>query len=229
MRWRRREDGDHQPWVVFGDIMLGALFAFVLFIFVVFLDYNQVEMRNELTKRKHELMELFQESLPDRYADSVTVEFGAAFRQPITFTGDVLFDPCQDALKPAGDTLVAIVGRLLADRSHYFESIEIEGHTDLRPPPGGSNCRFKDNWELSSRRAATVVRIMTQKSELQPEGLSAVGRAEFHNLSDPTSRPLPAEPAFNEFTLLDRRIEIVLQYSEKDIVDYLGRTREAGL
>ncbi len=60
----------------------------------------------------------------------------------------------------------------------------VEGHTD--------NVAFKrgvlvDNWDLSVKRATTVVRLLQTKYALDPAKMAAAGRAEYHPVSDNTT------------------------------------------
>ena len=56
--------------------------------------------------------------------------------------------------------------------------ITIEGHTDNVPynPSGG---QLKDNWDLSVKRATTVVRTLLEDSGIDPARLTASGRGEY--------------------------------------------------
>ncbi len=56
--------------------------------------------------------------------------------------------------------------------------ITIEGHTDDVPynSSGGS---IQDNWDLSTKRATTVVRVLLDGSGINPERLTASGRGEY--------------------------------------------------
>lgn len=56
--------------------------------------------------------------------------------------------------------------------------ITIEGHTDNVPyrPSGG---QLRDNWDLSVKRATTVVRELTEGTRIDPKRLTAAGRSEF--------------------------------------------------
>ncbi|HPV17340.1 MAG TPA: OmpA family protein [Bacteroidales bacterium] len=56
--------------------------------------------------------------------------------------------------------------------------ITIEGHTDNVPyRPGSGN--LSDNWDLSVKRATTVVRTLLEGSKINPSRLTASGRGEF--------------------------------------------------
>lgn len=56
--------------------------------------------------------------------------------------------------------------------------VTIEGHTDNVPyrPAGG---QLRDNWDLSVKRATTVVRVLLEGSRIKPERLIASGRSEY--------------------------------------------------
>lgn len=211
---RGAEEGG--PWVVFADIVLATLFIFVLFIFAQYIKYDKLAVLEELDERKEEIRQLIQDSVPGE--DSVAVVAGQEFSQRIKFSSDLLFATCDDRLRPAGRDVVFLVGTLLNTRSDYFKSIEVEGHTDPRPPTGEEECPFRDNWELSSRRAATVVRILARDAEMEPARLSSVGRAQFQQPEFVTDTSMwvgdrSDEDPWRPF----RRIEMVLQYSEEDI------------
>ncbi len=56
--------------------------------------------------------------------------------------------------------------------------ITIEGHTDNIPYNPG-NSQLKDNWDLSVKRATTVVRALLEGTKIKPERLTASGRSEY--------------------------------------------------
>ena len=56
--------------------------------------------------------------------------------------------------------------------------VMIEGHTDNVPYNPG-NSQLKDNWDLSVKRATTVVRVLLDDSKIKPERLTAAGRSQY--------------------------------------------------
>lgn len=54
----------------------------------------------------------------------------------------------------------------------------VEGHTDNVPFKG--NGVLVDNWDLSVKRATTVVRLLQKEYGLDPAKMAAAGRGEFH-------------------------------------------------
>lgn len=55
--------------------------------------------------------------------------------------------------------------------------ITIEGHTDVVPYNGSGQLR--DNWDLSVKRATTVVRTLLEGSQIAPQRLTASGRSQY--------------------------------------------------
>jgi chemotaxis protein MotB len=56
----------------------------------------------------------------------------------------------------------------------------VEGHTDNVPYAKGV---LVDNWDLSTKRATTVVRLLQKQYGMDPAKMAAAGRAEFHPVS----------------------------------------------
>jgi chemotaxis protein MotB len=78
--------------------------------------------------------------------------------------------------------------------------ITIEGHTDNVPyNPGGG--QIKDNWDLSVKRATTVVRVLLEGSKIDPKRLTASGRSQYLPVDDSNTTDARTK---------NRRTEIVL-------------------
>ena len=56
--------------------------------------------------------------------------------------------------------------------------VTIEGHTDNVPYNPG-NSQLKDNWDLSVKRATTVIRVLLEGSKIDPKRLTASGRSQY--------------------------------------------------
>jgi len=76
--------------------------------------------------------------------------------------------------------------------------IMVEGHTDNLPI---KNSSYKDNWDLSTARATSIVRILSQDYKVAPVRLMACGRSEY---SPVANNKTPDGRARN------RRTEIIL-------------------
>jgi len=78
-------------------------------------------------------------------------------------------------------------------------NVIIEGHTDDVPYRGSGN--IEDNWDLSSKRATAIVKLMLANSKIEPSRLMAAGRGEF----------IPVDNAKTpEARAKNRRTEIIL-------------------
>jgi chemotaxis protein MotB len=56
--------------------------------------------------------------------------------------------------------------------------VMIEGHTD-NVPYNPSNSQLKDNWDLSVKRATTVIRVLLEGSDIDAKRLTASGRSQY--------------------------------------------------
>lgn len=83
-------------------------------------------------------------------------------------------------------------------RKHSSDRIQIEGNTDNRPLPEGS--QFKDNWHLSFERALTVLKYLN-RGELGKTQFAAAGLGEKN----------PVKPNNSEANrAANRRVDIVI-------------------
>ena len=77
--------------------------------------------------------------------------------------------------------------------------ILVEGHTD--DVPYGGNGNVTDNWDLSVKRATSIVKILMENSDINPTQLTAAGRSEY----------LPLDPSdTKEARAKNRRTEIII-------------------
>jgi chemotaxis protein MotB len=72
---------------------------------------------------------------------------------------------------------LALVAQVAGAVKPFNRPLRIEGHTDDVPI---STREFRSNWELSTARAATVIRFLTERVGFDPRRLSAAGYGEFH-------------------------------------------------
>jgi chemotaxis protein MotB len=110
-------------------------------------------------------------------------------------TDGVLFDSGEAKIKPRALPLLEKIGGLLqVDREH---PINVEGHTDNVPI---QSSQYPTNWELSTARAASVVRLLIADNA-PADRLGAVGYAQLHPIASNSSAAGRSR---------NRRVEIVL-------------------
>jgi len=59
----------------------------------------------------------------------------------------------------------------------------VEGHTDSKQLISGGNL-MEDNWDLSVKRATTIVRVLQETYGIDPKRMTAAGRSEYIPLAD---------------------------------------------
>lgn len=123
---------------------------------------------------------------------SVAIDRG---RMVIQLPQDILFESGSATLGSDGRGTLAEVASVLADIDD--RSFQVEGHTDNVPI---ATARFPSNWELSTARALSVVRLLVDRG-VNPMTLSGAGYGEFRPVAENTSP---------EGRRRNRRIEIVM-------------------
>jgi len=122
----------------------------------------------------------------------------------ITFVDRILFDFGMATISSEGKEILTRVGNIL--KNVKDRKIRVIGHTDNVPIMEGYRYKFPSNWELSSARAAAVVRLFQNEIGLEPETLEAVGRS-FH---DPI-----ATNETKEGRAQNRRVNIIIAHGEE--------------
>jgi chemotaxis protein MotB len=84
------------------------------------------------------------------------------------------FAPASTEMTPVALQLIARVAEAVQP---FDRQLRIEGHTDDVPI---HTREFRSNWELSTARAATVIRFLIERVAFDPRRLSAAGYGEFH-------------------------------------------------
>ncbi len=115
----------------------------------------------------------------------------------------VMFDSGEAQLKPDGEAVLRKVAKILAE--HPELKIHVIGHTDNVPIRASARNRFPSNWELSTARAAAVVKYFVEEEKIDPKRFIVSGYGEFK----PRFPPTPENRAKN------RRVEIIVMNTEK--------------
>lgn len=134
----------------------------------------------ELKRYRSEFFGRLREALGNR--DDIQV-VGDRF----VFQSEVLFGSGSADLGADGQQQLATLARTLADVAKNIPSdlnwiLRIDGHTDSIPI---NNINFRNNWELSSARALSVVENLIVQG-IAPERLAATGFGEYHPIDTGT-------------------------------------------
>ena len=87
----------------------------------------------------------------------------------------LLFKSGSDVVDPKGKEALKSLAVVLNNTKDI--SVMIEGHTDNIPI---KTIMFKDNWDLSTARATSIVRILTVDNNFDPVRITASGKGQFH-------------------------------------------------
>ncbi len=121
----------------------------------------------------------------------------------------LLFKSGSDVVNPQGKEALKTLAQVLNSTKDI--NVLIEGHTDNVPI---KTKLFKDNWDLSTARATSIVRILTKDNGFDSSRITAAGRGEFHPvLTNETE----------EGRAGNRRTEIILSPNLSELYKLLGQ------
>ncbi len=129
--------------------------------------------------------------------------------QRFRFSDRVLFDVAEAELKDEGRSILTVVGQQLLEHQDLFSRVSIEGHTDNVPI---RSRQFDSNWELSSARATSVLRLL-EGLEFPRHLLSATGYGEHQPLARGNTAAARSR---------NRRVELAVVYSSNAVLARLN-------
>lgn len=162
---------------------------------------NQRDVMNRLRKSVADALVNFK---PDEL--SVYVKDGNVY---VSLEEKLLFKSGSAVVDPKGKEALGKLAQVLNITPDI--TVNIEGHTDTVPI---KTAAFVDNWALSTSRATSIVRILTNDYGVDPHRIQATGRGEFHPVK---TNSTPEGKASN------RRTEIILSPNLKDLYALLGQ------
>jgi len=149
----------------------------------------------ELTRTRRDIEESLKEQIEQRDIKIEEIEG----KLKVIFIDKILFSSGSVKVKAKGrEVLLKLADSFKDDKN---QNIVVEGHTDDVQIGKSLQSRFPSNWELSTARAAAVVRFLQDKAAIEPERLTASG---FGSYQPVTSNETEQGRSQN------RRIEIIL-------------------
>jgi chemotaxis protein MotB len=122
----------------------------------------------------------------------------------VSLEEQLLFQSGSYQVDPKGRTALQKLALVLEQNRDV--SVMIEGHTDDVPYiPGGG---IQDNWDLSVKRATSIVRILLDGTTIDPKRLIAAGRGEFMPVERGTSASARQKNRRTEIILTPRLDEL---------------------
>ncbi len=157
---------------------------------------GNAEEQLDMLEALEQITEVFEEESLEEVAEIDIIGPGEIL---IRLGDEVLFDPGEAFLTVKARRVLAGITRSLVGRT---KEIYVEGHTDNVPI---SSAEFPSNWELSSARALSVVKLMKEIG-IPPDQLGAIAHGEFRPLE---LNDTPAGRGKN------RRVELYITWSEE--------------
>lgn len=115
----------------------------------------------------------------------------------VSMENKLLFSSGSWAVGAEGRKAVQQLASVLAQNPDI--AVLIEGHTDNVPYNGSG--QLNDNWDLSTKRATSIVQLLQENSAIDPQNLTAAGRGEFAPVASNETAEGRAK---------NRRIEVIL-------------------
>lgn len=120
----------------------------------------------------------------------------------VAISDSMMFESGQAELKAQAFPILEALAEVLNDR--IMKDVKVLGHTDNVPM---RTAQFPSNWELSSARAVTVVRALSELYRVPADKMSASGHAEYKPVADNLT---PENRAKN------RRVELIVLMEHQD-------------
>ena len=127
----------------------------------------------------------------------------------VSMENKLLFNSGSWAVGAEGKKAVVELGKVLGDNPDI--AVLIEGHTD--DDAFTASGPIADNWDLSTKRATSIVAILSENKKINKENLTAAGKGEFSPL---------ASNATADGKSKNRRIEIILTPRLDEIAQMLN-------
>ena len=128
----------------------------------------------------------------------------------VSMENKLLFKSGSWSVGSTGKQAIRQLGDVLATNPEI--AVLIEGHTDTDPYIGDD--KLSGNWDLSTKRATEIVKLLLKNNSIKPDNLTAAGRGQHLPLA---SNKTAAGKAKN------RRIEVILAPKLDKIAELLER------
>ncbi|MEY3241270.1 MAG: hypothetical protein RIR11_2708 [Bacteroidota bacterium] len=96
----------------------------------------------------------------------------------VNLSDKMLYQTGSATLTPRAQEVLGKIAQIIESRPDL--EVMVEGYTDNVPI--SSTC-FDDNWDLSVKRATSVVRVLQKQYKINPNRLIAAGRGEYNTLA----------------------------------------------
>lgn len=135
---------------------------------------------HDMIQSQKDVMTRIKNSIADALMNYKTDELSVYIKNGnvyVSLEEKLLFKSGSDVVGTKGKEALKSLANVLNSTKDI--TVMIEGHTDNVPI---KTTRFKDNWDLSTARATSVVRILTNDYGFDPSRITASGKNKFHSI-----------------------------------------------
>jgi chemotaxis protein MotB len=170
----------------------------------------RLKTMQDMIQAQKDVMNKLKNSIADALMNYKSDELNILYKDGnvyVSLEEKLLFKSGSDVVDPKGKEALRFLAQVLNNTNDI--TVNIEGHTDSIPI---KTKLFKDNWDLSTARASSIVRILTNDYHFDPSRITASGKSEFHPV---TSNDTVEGRASN------RRTEIILSPNMKELYNLI--------
>jgi chemotaxis protein MotB len=171
---------------------------------------KRLKRLQDMIQAQKDVMSRLKNSIADAMMSYKTDELNVYIKDGnvyVSLAEKLLFKSGSDVVDPKGKEALKSLALVINNTKDI--SVMIEGHTDNVPI---KTKLFKDNWDLSTARATSIVRILTIDNGFDTNRITASGRGEFHPIKENETA---------EGRAGNRRTEVILSPDLKEIYKLL--------
>ncbi len=164
----------------------------------------------DIIQSQKNVMDKLKNSIADALMNYKTDELSVYIKDGnvyVSLQEKLLFKSGSDVVDPKGVEALKTLAKVLNSTKDI--SVMIEGHTDNLAI---KTSKFSDNWDLSTARATSIVRILTKNYGFDSNRITASGKGQFHPVK-------PNDTA--EGRASNRRTEVILSPDMKELYKLL--------
>jgi chemotaxis protein MotB len=173
---------------------------------------KRLKKLQDMIQSQKDVMARLKNSIADALMNYKTDELNVYIKDGnvyVSLEEKLLFKSGSDVVDPKGKEALKSLASIINNTKDI--TVTIEGHTDNVPI---RTKLFEDNWDLSSARATSIVRILTKDYGFDSNRITASGRGQFH--------PVKANETA-EGRAANRRTEIILSPDLKELYKLLDQ------
>lgn len=171
---------------------------------------RRLKSLQDMIQAQKDVMSKLKNSISDALMNYKTDELSVYIKDGMVYVSlaeKLLFKSGSDVVDPKGREALKSLALVINNTKDI--TVMIEGHTDNVPI---KTKVFKDNWDLSTARATSIVRILTVDNGFDTNRITASGRGQFHPVKENDTV---------EGRAGNRRTEVILSPDLKEIYKLL--------